>query len=50
MKLEKTCFNKFRGTCEGCEKNYNPDKHQNNQDCKKYYEVHIGTFVVIERK
>ena len=48
QKLEKTCANRFLGRCEGCDRDYDAEKHPNNYDCENYRELHYVCFSVGE--
>jgi hypothetical protein len=49
--MEKTCLHRFCGDCQGCEVDYKPitpEHPLNNYSCKRYCEIHFGTFEVVE--
>jgi hypothetical protein len=51
--MEKTCLHRFCGDCQDCEVDYEPitpEHPLNNYNCKRYYEIHFGTFEVVELK
>lgn len=48
MKIEKTCLHRLFGDCPDCERNYDDNKHPNNYDCPRYYEVSFTTFEVYD--
>jgi len=49
--MEKTCLHRFCGDCKGCKVDYepiSPTHPVNNYNCKRYSEIHFGTFEVVE--
>lgn len=51
--MEKTCLHRLFGDCKNCKEDYeaiSPTHPANNYSCRSYYEIHFGSFEVVEDK